>query len=81
MDSKINDPTSEPIGQSVNEKDQSIDEKKYVQESTESQELAPVEGIKASRWERSWPVIACGAGLFSDGYLNGVSLRLFEGVL
>lgn len=24
------------------------------------------------RWDRSWPVIACGAGLFSDGYLNGV---------
>ncbi|KAF2494492.1 putative MFS phospholipid transporter [Lophium mytilinum] len=24
------------------------------------------------RWERMWPVIACGAGLFSDGYLNGV---------
>jgi len=23
-------------------------------------------------WERIWPVIACGAGLFSDGYLNGV---------
>jgi hypothetical protein len=25
-----------------------------------------------SRWQRLWPVIACGAGLFSDGYLNGV---------
>lgn len=25
-----------------------------------------------SRWERSWPTIACGAGLFSDGYLNNV---------
>ena len=25
-----------------------------------------------TRWERLWPVIACGAGLFSDGYLNGV---------
>ena len=25
-----------------------------------------------SQWERLWPVIACGAGLFSDGYLNGV---------
>ncbi|KAI9691174.1 MAG: hypothetical protein M1822_008794 [Bathelium mastoideum] len=24
------------------------------------------------RWERVWPVIACGAGLFSDGYLNSV---------
>lgn len=27
------------------------------------------------RWERSWPTIACGAGLFSDGYLNGVRIR------
>jgi hypothetical protein len=26
-----------------------------------------------STWNRIWPVIACGAGLFSDGYLNGVS--------
>lgn len=25
-----------------------------------------------NRWERLWPVIACGAGLFSDGYLNNV---------
>jgi hypothetical protein len=25
------------------------------------------------RWERLWPVIACGAGLFSDGFLNNVS--------
>jgi len=25
-----------------------------------------------SFWNRLWPVIACGAGLFSDGYLNGV---------
>lgn len=25
-----------------------------------------------TKWQRLWPVIACGAGLFSDGYLNGV---------
>ena len=31
----------------------------------------PLENIEKSRWERSWPTIACGAGLFSDGYLNG----------
>ena len=30
-----------------------------------------------SRWQRSWPTIACGAGLFSDGYLNGVCLFVF----
>lgn len=33
----------------------------------ERQVMAP-----KSRWERSWPVIACGAGLFSDGYLSNV---------
>lgn len=31
----------------------------------------PLENLEKSRWERSWPTIACGAGLFSDGYLNG----------
>ena len=25
-----------------------------------------------TKWERLWPVIACGAGLFSDGYLQAV---------
>ncbi|MCJ1245391.1 hypothetical protein MMC30_002595 [Trapelia coarctata] len=33
---------------------------------------AALENLPKSRWERSWPTIACGAGLFSDGYLNGV---------
>lgn len=32
---------------------------------------APLEDLRKGRWERSWPTIACGAGLFSDGYLNG----------
>ncbi|KAJ5164307.1 Major facilitator superfamily domain general substrate transporter [Penicillium coprophilum] len=35
-------------------------------------ELAPLDEIKKGRWERSWPTIACGAGLFSDGYLNAI---------
>jgi hypothetical protein len=35
-------------------------------------ELTPLDTIKKGRWERSWPTIACGAGLFSDGYLNQV---------
>ena len=39
-------------------------------------EIAPLENPQKSRWERSWPTIACGAGLFSDGYLNGVCLTL-----
>ena len=33
---------------------------------------APLDAVPKSRWERTWPVLACGAGLFSDGYLNGV---------
>lgn len=40
------------------------------------EEAVPVNDTFKSRWERSWPTIACGAGLFSDGYLNGVC-RLF----
>lgn len=31
----------------------------------------PLADQQKSRWERSWPTIACGAGLFSDGYVNG----------
>ncbi|KAI9844621.1 MAG: hypothetical protein M1837_005473 [Sclerophora amabilis] len=32
----------------------------------------PLDTLEKGRWERLWPVIACGAGLFSDGYLNNV---------
>ncbi|KAJ5173219.1 Glycerophosphodiester transporter GIT2 [Penicillium capsulatum] len=35
-------------------------------------DLPPLEQSSKGRWERAWPTIACGAGLFSDGYLNGV---------
>lgn len=38
----------------------------------------PLENTAKSRWERSWPTIACGAGLFSDGYLNGVCIYFFH---
>ncbi|CAG8379134.1 unnamed protein product [Penicillium salamii] len=31
-----------------------------------------LEDVQKGRWERSWPTIACGAGLFSDGYLNQI---------
>ena len=30
----------------------------------------PLETRDKSRWERIWPALAYGAGLFSDGYLN-----------
>lgn len=32
------------------------------------------DGHVKTRWERSWPTIACGAGLFSDGYVQSVCL-------
>lgn len=41
-------------------------------------EIVPLETLQKGRWERSWPTIACGAGLFSDGYLNGVCLTLSD---
>ncbi len=30
-------------------------------------------------WEVIWPVLACGAGLFSDGYVNNVRLGRYPG--
>lgn len=33
-------------------------------------QLPPLDNVAKGRWERTWPTIACGAGLFSDGYLN-----------
>lgn len=38
-------------------------------------DVPPLENPQKGRWERSWPTIACGAGLFSDGYLNGVCIH------
>lgn len=35
-------------------------------------ESVPLAQLPKSRWERSWPTIACGAGLFSDGYVQSV---------
>ncbi|KAJ6019995.1 Glycerophosphodiester transporter GIT2 [Penicillium canescens] len=43
-----------------------------VADLTHEELQVPLDAVPKSRWERSWPVIACGAGLFSDGYLNGV---------
>ena len=37
------------------------------------EESAAIETSNKSFYDKVWPVIACGAGLFSDGYLNGVS--------
>ena len=50
--------------------------------STEGDTVADIESpehhpqtVSRTQWEKLWPVIACGAGLFSDGYLNGVSIK------
>jgi hypothetical protein len=40
--------------------------------------IVPLDTPQKGRWERSWPTIACGAGLFSDGYLNGVCVTLSD---
>lgn len=36
------------------------------------QNVDPLAETSKTRWERLWPVMACGAGLFSDGYINNV---------
>jgi hypothetical protein len=33
----------------------------------------PLANIPKNKWQRLWPVLACGAGLFSDGYINNGS--------
>lgn len=43
--------------------------------SAQVNEVPPLEDVTKSSWERLWPVVACGAGLFSDGYLNNVRNR------
>ncbi|EER23762.1 major facilitator superfamily protein [Coccidioides posadasii C735 delta SOWgp] len=40
--------------------------------SKTEERIQELENTGKSRWERSWPIIACGAGLFSDGYLNNI---------
>jgi len=37
------------------------------------QNVDPLAEIPKNRWEKIWPVMACGAGLFSDGYINNVN--------
>lgn len=43
-------------------------------DSASDQSPDPLADTSKSRWERLWPVMACGAGLFSDGYINNVGL-------
>lgn len=41
------------------------------------QNVDPLAEIPKSRWQRLWPVFACGAGLLSDGYINNVGIPYF----
>lgn len=36
------------------------------------QNVDPLAATSKTRWERLWPAMACGSGLFSDGYINNV---------
>jgi hypothetical protein len=45
-------------------------------EGTYAQNVDPLAEIPKSRWERIWPAMACGSGLFSDGYINNVRYQL-----
>jgi hypothetical protein len=52
-------------------------ERKRAEELNSQIEDTPnLEDTDKSFYERVWPVLACGAGLFSDGYLNGVSSKI-----
>lgn len=46
-----------------------------VDAAEQPQSPAPVEDQK-SFWAKLLPVMACGAGLFSDGYINNVSFLI-----
>lgn len=55
--------------------------KKAEAEAAEHQDAIANEGrtLGITNWKNMIPVIACGAGLFSDGYINNVCLlRLFS---
>ncbi|KAB8293954.1 hypothetical protein EYC80_009426 [Monilinia laxa] len=39
---------------------------------TSEQNIDSLVDLPKTRWERLWPAMACGSGLFSDGYINNV---------
>ena len=43
----------------------------YIYDESNAQNFVPLDQVEKGRWERLWPTFACGAGLFSDGYLQG----------
>lgn len=55
-------------------------ERKRVEDlNSELEDTPNLEDTDKSFYERVWPVLACGVGLFSDGYLNGVSSKFLTG--
>ena len=50
-----------------------LEKRQFDEPPAEVAGFEPVTESDKSFYERVWPVFACGAGLFSDGYLNGVS--------
>lgn len=50
-----------------------LEKKAFEEPPEEVSGFDPVTDSDKSFYQRVWPVFACGAGLFSDGYLNGVS--------
>jgi len=47
-----------------------------VDSGSDQQNVDPLAEIPKPFWERLWPVLACGSGLFSDGYINNVGAFL-----
>lgn len=47
------------VAPGVEHRDSTVDDGPKLEETTKT------------KWQRVWPVMACGAGLFSDGYING----------
>ena len=41
----------------------------------------PLEALPKSRWQRLWPTIACGAGLFSDGRIRFLGITYLSNIL
>lgn len=48
------------------------DDKHDVVDAERRASEVPLAEVQKSRWERSWPVFACGAGLFSDGRILNI---------
>lgn len=42
------------------------------------QNVDPLADSGKGFWSRLWPVMACGAGLFSDGYINNVRRDILQ---